>query len=164
MPKKKVQVKAAAQDVVVEVDEKATDAEILEAVKLTPPKVTSFVACGHVNKQHHGYDGKLEDLACELTKGHTGDHNAHYKRKVGTPVTNEKGIVTSTAYHEEESLGAWSDAAGVPSNQVKVGIADQMTLYQRDLVMQVLQKSPRMKIDDAIEKAKQSQEWNQGSV
>lgn len=124
-------------------------------------EVKAAGVCGHINKQHYGYDGKLEDLACALPGGHAGNHQAPYKRKVGTPVTNEKGMVVKMEYAEDETQSTWSDAAGVPAEQVHVGKAEQMTLYQRDLVLQIIQKNAKLTVEDAIAIASQSEEWNQ---
>lgn len=118
--------------------------------------------CGHVNKQHYGTKGKLEDLACTLPAGHAGNHSSPYKRLVGTPVTDEKGRVIKQNYEEVDDVSWWSDAAGAPAEQVHIGSKDQMTLYQRDLVMQVIQKNPKLSVDQAIAQASASEEWGQG--
>ena len=133
-----------------------------------PKKVTegetdqaTIMTCGFVNKQHHGTKGKLEDLACTLPAGHDGVHSAPYKRLVATPVTDEKGRVIKNSYEEVEDISRWSDAAGVPSDQVFANTSDQMTLYQRDMVLQIIQKNPKTTVEQAIAQASQSEEWNQ---
>src|SRR3990167_7257259 len=118
--------------------------------------------CGHVNKHYYGLNGKLEDLTCTLEGGHTGDHSALHRRKVGTPVTDEKGRVISTTYEEVETLGAWNDAAGTPAANIIALDREQMTLYQRDLVLQIVQKNPKISIEDAVKLASGKEEWTQG--
>jgi len=117
--------------------------------------------CGHINKQHYGVNGKLEDLVCTLPARHEGDHSAVYKRLVGTPVTDEKGRVLKQTYEEVEDTGRWNDAAGTPAEQVRVGDKDQMTLYQRDMVLQIIKNSPKISVEQAIEQASKTEEWGQ---
>ena len=128
-----------------------------------PKKVEEVThdTCGHINKQHYGTKGKLEDLACTLPVGHSGNHSAPYKRLVGTPVTDEKGRVIKNTYEEVDDVGQWGDMAGTPAEQVFVGEKDQMTLYQRDMVLQIVKNNPKITIEQAIAQASQSEEWGQ---
>lgn len=85
--------------------------------------------CGHVNKQHHGVDGKLEELVCVLPFGHEGDHSTKYLclRQVDdnfeTARLREQGVkfytVQGKLYKETEEDAFWSDAAGVLAENVK---------------------------------------------
>ena len=34
--------------------------------------------CGHINKHSYGTDGKLDNLACDLPAGHTGNHSGQH--------------------------------------------------------------------------------------
>lgn len=138
--------------------------------KVTPEQIEKEVeiqkesknkpVCGHVNKQHTGTDGKLQDLSCILPKEHSGDHKARHMRKVGEPVTNEKGQVLRTEYHEEEVDASWGDVAGKPVSEISEEATLQMSLLQKDLVMQILTREPALDAKQAIAKAKLSKEWN----
>lgn len=138
--------------------------------KVTPEQIEKEVeiqkesknkpACGHVNKQYTGTDGKLQDLSCTLPKEHSGDHKARHMRKIGTPVTNEKGHTLRMEYHEEEVEASWSDAAGKPVSEISEEPVLQMSLLQKDLVMQILTRNPAMDVKQAIAQAKLSKEWN----
>jgi hypothetical protein len=57
--------------------------------------LVSAAVCGHINKHYTGAD----EMACVLTKGHAGNHEAPYVNR---------GMV---------EIGAWSDAAGTPVNK-----------------------------------------------
>lgn len=116
--------------------------------------------CGHVNKQHTGADGKLQDLSCSLTKNHDGDHKARHMRKIGEPVSNEKGQTLRMEYHEKEVESSWGDAAGKPASEISEEPVLQMSLLQKDLVMQILTRNPAMDVKQAIAQAKLSKEWN----
>lgn len=139
------------------VDE-AVSAETPEAVK--EPKVQAPETCGHINRHHYNAAGRLEELACTLLPKHTGDHSATYKKNVGDPVHDEKGRVIKVEYHEEEATAVWNDAAGKPAADIQEGEIAQMTLFQKDLVMQLLAKNPTLTVDQAVAQAKQMPEWN----
>lgn len=58
------------------------------------------VACGHINKQYYPKGShKRKDIACELPKGHEGDHSAKYKDPIEL-----NGIKFEWCY--------WNDSAG----------------------------------------------------
>jgi hypothetical protein len=57
--------------------------------------VVSASVCGHINKHYTGAD----EMACVLTKGHLGNHEAPYVNR---------GMV---------EIGAWKDEAGTPVNK-----------------------------------------------
>lgn len=121
---------------------------------------TFAAACGHVNKQHYGTDGRLQDLICNLPKGHDGDHRALYAMKIGEPVNDEKGRVIRTNYREEERYGYWNDSAGktaAPADGVEM---EQTSLWQKDLIMRIMAKDPDMTVEKATQKAKQDPAWN----
>lgn len=106
------------------------------------PKKDVFVACGHVNKQFYNTDGVLEDLVCELEKGHppvlirtekikqdSGQvnivpiyavvHSAEYEYKKADVVPPLKQRVAGQpiTYVIAKKQGEWLDAAGVPARQ-----------------------------------------------
>lgn len=116
--------------------------------------------CQSVNKQFYGTDGKLSDIQCELHANHTGDHQAKYERKVADYIHNEKGQIIKTEYHLEPATASWNDFAEQKVEEYKELPAIQMNALQRDLVMDVLQKNPNLKIEEAIERAKASEGWN----
>lgn len=120
--------------------------------------------CKHVNKQHVNEKGVLQDLVCTLPENHAGDHRARHLRRVGEPVTNEKGVILKMEYHEEEVEASWNDVAGKPASEISEEPVLQMSLLQKDLVMQILTRNPAMDVKQAIAQAKLSKEWNAASV
>lgn len=120
-------------------------------------------ACGHVNKQHYGINGKLQDLACTLPAKHTGDHQALYKKNVGEPATDEKGRVVKTNYHEEDKVAFWGEAAGKPANPV-TGEVVQTSLLQKDLIMQIMKENARLTVEEATAQAKADARWNAAAL
>lgn len=133
-----------------------------EAVIETPEivKEIKHAACGHITRHHYNAQGALEDLACVLPASHAGDHSAPYMKSVGEPVHDEKGRVVKTVYHEEQAVAYWNDSAGKPANRIREGEVGQMTLMQKDLVMQMLGKEPDLPIENAITKARALPQWN----
>jgi hypothetical protein len=129
-----------------------------------PPDVYKVTPCNHVNKQHYNTDARLEDLACTLPKGHTGDHFAPYLRNVPDPITDLKGGVIQARYRQEEAEAWWSDAAGTPARDVKEGKIIQLSQFQKDIVAEILRKNPDMTAEAAIEQAKASPIWLAGNV
>lgn len=123
------------------------------------PKKDEMV-CGHINKHYVNHKGMLEDLRCDLPDGHSGDHHAIGRRKVSDPITDNKGRVVEERYHEEEVDAYWGDAAGVPAKEISEKPLPQLTQFQKDILSDVLKKNPEMKIEEAIEKAKESPIWS----
>jgi hypothetical protein len=116
-----------------------------------PKKSDSFVeavkhsiagTCGHINKQHYGIDGKLQDLVCDLPDGHepvllrtekvkdvSGNisqvpvygvvHSAEYEYlRVARIPTLKQRVEGEPVTHEiAKRRGEWTDAAGVPARQ-----------------------------------------------
>lgn len=89
-------------------------------------------ACSHTNRQSYGIDGKLEPLVCILPKGHAGDHQAPYKALA--KFSGEKDPEQEYKFRDGawylvvEKTAEWSDAAGVPAEDVKPdyeGFADR---------------------------------------
>lgn len=119
--------------------------------------------CGHINKQHTGTDGKLEDLVCNLPEGHKGDHKAKHQRNIPDYEHDDKGKVKKVTYHQEEVETSWGDAAGTPASQIQEEVVPQMSLLQKDLVMQILSREPALDVKMAVAKAKMSKEWNAAS-
>ena len=116
-------------------------------------------ACGHINRHHTDTSGKLAPLACTLPKGHTGDHYATYIRNVPEYITNERGVAVKVIQNQTEGETYWQDIAGTPASEITPEEVPQMTGYQRDLVMQILQRNPKMSATEAIAKAKLTKEW-----
>ncbi len=116
--------------------------------------------CGHVNRHRFGTDGNLQELTCDLKPEHAGDHHAKCMVNVPDYTTNEKGIVTSVKYHQEERDGYWTDAAGTPVKDIKVGEVPAMNMNQKDMVLDIMKKNPRLNVDQAITLARSTPEWN----
>lgn len=76
--------------------------------------------CGHINKQFINKNGKQEDLACTLPKGHGGDHFALIEHVVTDYGIDSDNHQVPVGQHIEMSDGWWSDAAGVFPNPVVV--------------------------------------------
>jgi len=99
--------------------EKAPQAEIVEEVQV--PEVE---LCGHINRHSLGLDGKPDNLACTLPKGHTGNHSAeHYE--VATQVSGMLEDVQSMEFNqlpdgkmEITTLREWGDMAGIPAKDI----------------------------------------------
>lgn len=80
--------------------------------------------CGHTNRQHYNIQGALENVACELPKGHAGNHSANVQvlRKNPYPVKNPAAEYLWREGAEYEVVFAdveWSDAAGTPADKIK---------------------------------------------
>ena len=76
---------------------------------------TTKEECGHINKQNWQYKEELdksvlEDLACDLEKGHEGNHSAE---KFEKSFKND-GLSTEGMVRVE-----WSDAAGTPADEIE---------------------------------------------
>lgn len=98
-------------------------------------------------------------MACDLPKGHTGDHHAIYLKNVPEYVTNEKGTPIKVNYHEEEAETYWGELAGTPANEIKSGEITQLTGYQKDLLMEVMKKNPLLSAEQALAVAKLEKNW-----
>lgn len=129
-----------------------------------PKKLDELSVCGHVNKHHYNRDKKLEDLPCDLEKGHAGDHHAKYPKNEPDPITNSKGQVVEERYKEVEAEAFWSDAAGMPANMIHAAEVEQLTMYQKDLLMGIMSKNDGMKVEEALAQAKLSAAWLAGNV
>lgn len=116
--------------------------------------------CRHTNNHIYGTDGKLTSITCDLPKGHGGDHHAHYTKNVGEPVHDEKGRVKKVEYHEEEAETYWGDLAETPADQIQVGNTEQLSFLQKDLVLDILNRNPRLSINQATQQARALQQWN----
>jgi hypothetical protein len=140
---------------------KKIEETIETAVETIKDEVKAVVrgTCGHVNKHHYNTKGKQEDLACALPESHSGDHSAPYTKLVGEPVTDEKGRVVRTSYTEAPAMSTWGNAAGQPASEIRAGEIEQMTLLQKDLVMQVMAKAPNLSVEQATAAAKAQPEW-----
>lgn len=80
--------------------------------------------CGHINRQYYSIDGVLEDLPCDLPKGHAGDHSAKTKQLVKNPYPTrnpdaEYRWVAGADYEIKVVAAFWSDVAGTPADQIK---------------------------------------------
>jgi len=118
------------------------------------------VICGHVNKQHYNTKGRLEDLTCDLEKGHTGDHHAIYEKNVPDHETDDKGRVTKSRYAQEETEAYWGEMAGTPAKEISEAAVPQLSQFQKDLLGEVLKKSPNLTAEQALAVAKASPTWN----
>lgn len=134
-----------------------TEAE-LEEVKMGEAGF-ELKTCGHVNKHFYNAKGKLQDLACDLPKGHAGDHHATYTRLVPEPLMNEKGQVVEERYNQTEDEAYWGDAAGVPAKDIHAEELPQLSEFQKDLVAAILKKTPGIPVEEAIRQARNSPVW-----
>jgi len=166
MPSKKTHSPETPKDAPAE-HEAALVTEKVDASLPETPKAVKKVelsTCGHVNRHHFGTDGKPLELVCDLDPKHTGDHHAKYQKNVADPVMDEKGRVVKVTYHQEESDAYWGDAAGKPVAEILEGKQVQMSLLQKDMVMEILNRDPRMTIQEATNIAKAKPEWNAASL
>ena len=97
--------------------------------------------CGHVNRHSFGMDGKPDNLACTLEKGHTGDHCAvHDERATSisgalTPeeMNNYKdAIIDGKKYYVASVNRFWKDIAGTPANEIKPGSPGEELVQYKD--------------------------------
>ncbi len=89
--------------------------------------------CGHINKQFINTEGKREDLACTLLKGHEGDHYAKHKHVVTDYGVDDNSRPVVVGTHLEETEGYWSDAAGVYPKPVTASQQDDFKRRQAAL-------------------------------
>lgn len=129
-----------------------------------PEKPAKSGGCGHVNRQAYGTNGKLQELVCDLEPKHKGDHHARAIRNVPEPVTDQKGITTSVKQREEEADAWWGDAAGKLTRDIIADVPEQMSLFQKDLVMGILNKNPNLTVEQALSQAKASPAWSAASA
>jgi len=120
--------------------------------------------CGHINRHYYNPKGRLEDLACDLPKGHTGDHHAKHLINVPDPIVDSKGGVIEQHYRQEEADAYWGDAAGTPAQDIKAKDIPQLSQFQKDLVAEVMKSNPGMSAEDAVAEAKNSPIWLAGSA
>jgi hypothetical protein len=96
------------------VDELAEEA--MERLRIT-------TLCGHINKQYYNTKGRLEDLACTLHKGHTGNHEAPCKSLAKfsgeKDPAEEYQFRDGTFYLVVQNTAEWSDIAGVPAEKIR---------------------------------------------
>lgn len=123
------------------------------------PKKEKEEICGHVNKHYINTKGRLEDLTCDLPKGHAGDHHAVCVRKIPDPLTDNKGRVIEERYREEEADAYWGDVAGTPAKDITEKPMPQLSQFQKDLLAEVLKKNPTMSIESALQQAQESPLW-----
>lgn len=116
-------------------------------------------ACGHISKHHYNAKGRLEDIACDLPKGHAGDHHAVYMKLVDDPETDLRGITVAHHYREVEADTFWGDAAGTPVNQIKEGKSLQLSNFQKDILADIMKGDESLKVEDALAIAKASPKW-----
>lgn len=141
---------------------KEVDASLPETPKAV--KEVKLSTCGHINRHHFGPDGKPLELACDLDPKHTGDHHAKYQKNVAEQTMDEKGRVIKVTYHQEEADAYWGDAASKPVAEIVEGKQVQMNLLQKEMVMEILNRDPRMTAQEAINIAKAKPEWNAASL
>lgn len=115
--------------------------------------------CGHINKHYFNTQGKLEDLACDLPKGHTGDHHAIALRNMPEYTHDHKGIPIKVVYTETETETYWGDMAGTPAKEITAGEVSQLTAYQRDILMELMKKNPALSAEQALAAAKLEKNW-----
>jgi hypothetical protein len=159
-PKNKPVVEEPVEEVLEETSNDEVEV-VQEPVIEEPIKEPEPQVCGHVNRHSYGTDGKLQPLSCDLAPKHEGDHHARHIRNVkDEPETDAKGRVVKQTYHTEEAETWWKDAAGKPAHLIPEGEIGQMSLLQKDLVMQILNKNPKMPVADAVKQAKSNPAWN----
>jgi hypothetical protein len=115
--------------------------------------------CGHINKHYVNPKGRLEDLPCDLEKGHAGDHHAFCVHLVSDPLTNPKGQVIEERYREEQAEAWWSEAAGVPAKDITEAPMPQLSQYQKDILADILKRNPTMSVEVALKQAQESPLW-----
>jgi hypothetical protein len=74
--------------------------------------------CGHINRHSYGIDGQLDNLACDLPKGHAGDHSAMHKEVNVSHMRDVNRKVTGEIRNEYKVRAYWGDAAGIPVGQL----------------------------------------------
>lgn len=115
--------------------------------------------CGHISKHHYNSKNRLEDIACDLPKGHTGDHHAKYMKMVDAPEADARGIVIDHHYHEEEADAYWGDAAGVPAANIKEGKVLQLSGFQKDILADIMNNDNSLTVEEALAQARVSPKW-----
>jgi hypothetical protein len=84
------------------------------------PPAPEIELCGHVNRHSLGLDKKQDGLACDLRKGHHGDHEGWHieyeKHEVTKIVKGEEE--TNIVYEPVQVRRQWGDAAGVPVSEI----------------------------------------------
>jgi len=74
--------------------------------------------CGHLNRHFVNSGGEREDLACQLKKGHEGNHWAKFEHQVTDyDYRPEAKMFIAVGSHIEESEGEWSDGASIPPGE-----------------------------------------------
>lgn len=133
--------------------------EELSQVSEMEPVVVKEEKCGHINRHAFGVDGKPLPLACDLPKGHQGNHHAHYKKNQPEYVYGEKGRVVKVIQNVVDGETFWQNGAGVPVSEIKGAEAEQLTQYQLDIVADVMKKNPSLKPEQALAAAKLEKAW-----
>lgn len=123
------------------------------------PRKKNEGTCPHINKQHYNTKGKLEDLQCDLPAGHKGDHHAVYIRLTPNHIADARGIVVKEHYDEDAADVFWGDAAGTLASGIRPAEVQQMTDYQKDLVMMELKRDPTLPLEKAVALAKEKGTW-----
>jgi hypothetical protein len=110
MPSKKTQPEADA----------AVATQTAGAAQTEAQKESALAACGHVNRHSIGLDKKPDNVACDLPKGHGGDHEGEHEEYVKEYDTRiENGIeITRTILVAVKRRVQWGDMAGIPFSQI----------------------------------------------
>ena len=99
---------------------------LVEEQKKTPE------ICGHVNRHSYGVDRELDNITCDLPKGHDGDHSAMHDELQKTE--NVKIVdgteVVSVTYETIQQRRGWTDMAGTPVSQITPGTVEQPSLEE----------------------------------
>lgn len=121
--------------------------------------------CNHENKHAFNEEGKLAPLFCDLPNGHQGDHHAKFTQRLQVvDEYDEKGRVRKSHFEDNEQDAHWNDAAGIPAAEIEENNIEQLTDYQRDLIMEVMRKNPSLNARQAKAAAKESELWDAGRL
>jgi hypothetical protein len=110
-----------------------------ETIDMSVTKV-EVVDCGHINRHSIGIDNKPDNPACDLPKGHAGDHHGVHKMKVERErfYERETGRLLKIEYDEAEAETHWSDMAGTPVKDIKPGPLPSRS--KKSEIMQVVEQ------------------------
>lgn len=137
MPKKKVQVNTIDEEIKVEVDENATEEEVLQAAKESSKHV-----CGHVNEHSLGIDGKPDKPKCDLPSGHNGSHSGVHKQNIPYEeaefINGIERVIKRVRVEDVRS--EWGDMAGIPADKIptppEIKPPSMQTLHERMLTLE----------------------------
>jgi hypothetical protein len=109
--------------------------------------------CGHINRHSTGTDGKLDNVKCDLEKGHSGNHSGVHKeleKTVDTKVINGEEV-TTTRYDEVDTRRGWNDMAGTPVSEIPVPPEPkQPTMLELEKRVKELEKDGKWKPGQAL--------------